>query len=114
MKTSLLLLAGAALVGTVQIASAGDVSGKVTLKGTPKSEVSIDLGPACGKINPAKPTTRHYVVGSDGGLANVFVYIKDAKKALQLYLRRVVRTASRPTYHCSEFNVRQLHTSCCD
>ena len=80
MKTSLLFLAGAALVGTVQITSAGDVSGKVTLKGTSKAEVNIDLGPACGKVNPGKPTTRHYVVGSDGGLANVFVYIKDATK----------------------------------
>jgi hypothetical protein len=81
MKSSLLLLAAAAVAATAQFSSAGDVSGKVTLKGTPKPEVNIDLGPACGKINSGKPTTRHYVVGSDGGLANVFVYIKDAKKA---------------------------------
>jgi len=81
MKFSLPLLAAAALAGSAQIASAGDVSGKITLKGTPKPEVSIDLGPACGKINPGKPTTRHYVVGKDNGLANVFVYLKDAKAA---------------------------------
>ena len=76
MKTYLYGLTTAALFGSLQIVSAGDVSGKVTLKGTPKPEVPIDLGPSCGKINPGKPTTRHYVVGKDGGLANVFVYVK--------------------------------------
>lgn len=81
MKLTLSLLAAAALAGSAQFASAGDVTGKVTLKGKPKDEIPIDLGPACGKINTSKVTTRHYVVGKDGGLANVFVYIKDAKKA---------------------------------
>ena len=75
MKTYLYGLT-AALVGSFQIGSAADISGKVTLKGTPKPEVPIDLGPTCSKINPGKPTTRHYVVGKDGGLANVFVYVK--------------------------------------
>jgi len=81
MKSFIPLITIAALAGSAQLASAGDVSGKITLKGTPKPEVVIDLGPACGKINSSKPSTRHYVVGKDGGLANVFVYIKDAKKA---------------------------------
>src|SRR5436190_12087400 len=80
MKTYLSLLSVAMLAGTVSVASAGDITGKVTLKGTPKAEVPIDLGPQCGKFG--KPsTTRHYVVGKDGGLANVFVYLKDAKSA---------------------------------
>jgi plastocyanin len=81
MKTYLSGLAIALVAGSIQFASAGDVTGKVTLKGTPKPELPIDLNPACGKINSAKPTTRHFMVGKDGGLANVFVYIKDAKKA---------------------------------
>jgi len=81
MKFLLPIISIATLAGSAQFASAGDISGKITLKGTPKAEVPIDLGPACGKINPSKPTTRHYVVGKDGGLANVYVYIKDAKKA---------------------------------
>ena len=81
MKSFISLLAIAAMAGSAQFASAGEISGKVTLKGTPKPEIPIDLGPACGKLNPSKPTTRHYVVGKDGGLANVFVYLKDAKKA---------------------------------
>jgi hypothetical protein len=81
MKSLIPLFSVAALACSAQFASAGDVSGKITLKGTPKPEVPIDLGPECGKLNPTKQTTRHYVVGKDGGLANVFVYIKDAKKA---------------------------------
>src|SRR5512147_691999 len=81
MKTYLCGLTAVLVAGTVSFVSAGDVTGKVTLKGTPKPEVPIDLGAACGKINPGKATTRHFVVGKDGGLANVFVYIKDAKKA---------------------------------
>ena len=81
MKFFLPIISIATLAGSAQLMSAGDISGKITLKGTPKAEIVIDLGPACGKINPSKPSTRHYVVGKDGGLANVFVYIKDAKKA---------------------------------
>ena len=70
----------AALVSSMQLVSAGDLAGKVTLKGTAKPEVNIDLGPSCGPLNPNKNvTTRHYVVGKDGGLGNVFVYLTDAK-----------------------------------
>src|SRR6185295_15577594 len=80
MKTYLSVASLLALAGSLSVAWAGDITGKVTLKGTPKAEVPIDLGPQCGKF--AKPaTTRHYVVGKDGGLANVFVYLKDAKPA---------------------------------
>jgi len=74
------VLAVVLAAGSAQIVSAGDVSGKVTFKGTPKPEIVIPLTPTCGKINPGAPTTRHFVVSKDGGLANVFVYIKDAKK----------------------------------
>lgn len=69
----------ALVVTAAQFANAGDITGKVTLKGTPKPEIPIDLGPTCGPLNPNKVTTRHYVTSSDGGLANVFVYLKDAK-----------------------------------
>lgn len=50
--------------------------GIVTLTGTPKPEIPIDLGPTCGSINPEKVTTRHFVVSPEGGLANVLVYLK--------------------------------------
>jgi hypothetical protein len=79
MKYSLLSMAVVACA--LHVANAGEITGKVTLKGTPKPEIPIDLGPACGPLNPNKVTTRHYVVGANNGLANVFVYLKDAKAA---------------------------------
>jgi hypothetical protein len=63
------------VAGSLQWAAAGDLSGKVTLKGTPPPEKAIEYEETCSKLNPTVPTTRHYVVGKDSGLANVFVYI---------------------------------------
>jgi len=74
----------AMVVGSLQFAGAGDITGKVSLKGTPKPETEIaqsTLGPQCGPLNTTKVSTRHYVSSKDGGLANVFVYLKDAKAA---------------------------------
>lgn len=59
------------------VAGHASVLGRVTLTGTPPPEIPIDLGPACGRLNPAPVTIRHYVVGRGGGLANVIVYVKD-------------------------------------
>ena len=81
MKKSIPLVTAVILAGAASFAAAGEISGKVSLKGTPKPEIPIDLGPSCGPMNPNKVTTRHYVVGSGNGLANVFVYLKDAKAA---------------------------------
>lgn len=53
------------------------IHGTTTLIGTPPPEISIDLGPSCGRLNSTKRTTRHFVVGSEGQLANVLVYVKD-------------------------------------
>jgi len=78
-KKSVYLLAALALTGSLQIASAADITGKVTLKGTPPAEKTIEMDATCGKMHPGPVTTRHYVVGKDNGLANVFVYLKDAK-----------------------------------
>lgn len=52
------------------------LAGMVTLKGTPKPEIPIELGPSCAAIQPGRLTTRHYVVGPKGELANVVVYIQ--------------------------------------
>src|SRR6185503_15343000 len=82
MQFTLTGTAAAVLAGFVTIGHAADVAGKITLKGTPKPEVEIDLGPQCGPLASKKHTTRHYVVGKDNGLANVFVYLKkDGLKA---------------------------------
>jgi plastocyanin len=75
MKKFALSLSVVVLAGSLQMAAAGDITGKITLKGTPPPPITIDYGDVCGKLNPTVPTTRHYVVGKDNGLANVFVYI---------------------------------------
>ncbi len=59
---------------------AADVSGKITLDGTPPAAKTIDMTGAfemCGKMHSGPVTTRHYIVGADKGLANVFVYVKE-------------------------------------
>ena len=53
------------------------VSGRVYLRGTPPPEKVIALDAVCAKLQPAGLKTRFYVVGNDGGLANVFVYLKE-------------------------------------
>jgi len=65
----------AVLAASWQFASAGDITGKITLKGTPPPAITIAYDETCSKFNPTVPTTRHYVVGKENGLANVFVYI---------------------------------------
>lgn len=64
-----------ALVGSLQVAFAGDVTGKVTLHGAPLPEKNIDFGDICGPLPHTVKTTRYYVLGKDNGLADVFVYI---------------------------------------
>jgi len=78
MKTQ--LLAALALIGSASLASAADITGKVVLKGTPPPEITIDMASSpdkfCGAAHSGPVTTRHYLVGKDGGLANVLVYVK--------------------------------------
>jgi hypothetical protein len=82
MKTHFHCLIAAGLASGLQLASAADITGKVALKGTPKPEITIDMAsdPKCGALHSAPVTTRHYVVGPGGALANVFVYIKSGAK----------------------------------
>ena len=75
MKKFALSLIVVALTGSWQIASAGDVTGKVTLKGAPLPEKTIDFGDICGPLPHAVKTTRYFVMGKDNGLGDVFVYI---------------------------------------
>src|SRR5690349_19510278 len=78
MKITLTVLSVAALAGSV--ASAAEISGKIKVTGTPPPEKQITLDPLCGKFAANGLTTRHYVVGADKGLANVFVYVKEGAK----------------------------------
>lgn len=55
------------------------LKGFVTLVGTPKPEIQIPMGSVCGNLHPGSATTRHYVVNKNGGLANVFVSLQNAR-----------------------------------
>jgi len=62
------------------------VSGRVILQGTPPPEKMVTLDAMCGRLHPEPMTTRHFVIGQDSGLANVFVYVKSgvaSQKATQ-------------------------------
>jgi plastocyanin len=62
----------------VDTATAGSLSGKVTLDGAAPANLPIKLSgdPFCASQNPNGATFENYVV-TDGGLENVFVYVKD-------------------------------------
>jgi len=61
------------------LASAADITGTITLKGTPPPEkeiVEFKSDVNCGPLRTEVPKTRFYVAGSKGELADVFVSIK--------------------------------------
>ena len=67
------------LATALQGVSAGDITGAVTLKGTPPKEK--DITPVmedanCSKMHTKVPTTRFYVVGEKGELADVIVSVQ--------------------------------------
>ena len=78
MKSSTLIMV-AGLAAALQAASAADITGTVTLKGTPPKEK--DITPVmedanCSKLHTSVPTTHFYVVGSKGELADVIVSLQ--------------------------------------
>jgi hypothetical protein len=80
MRKLLLFLTIAALTAALPVAFAGDITGKITLKGTPPANPELkrlaeDVN--CGKIVIEKVFMPLYVVGSGGELADVLVTIKD-------------------------------------
>jgi hypothetical protein len=80
MKRSFLWLA-VGLCGACQIASAADITGTITLKGTPPPDVPytpLMQVPDCASGYTQTPTTHFYVVGKNSDLADVVVYLKDA------------------------------------
>jgi hypothetical protein len=62
--------------GVVAEGAFSSVTGRVALRGNPPPEKQIQLDPMCGRLHPAPMFTRHFVVGRDGGLGNVLVYVK--------------------------------------
>src|ERR1035438_8785444 len=79
MKTLSTLIMASGLAAAVQVASAGDIIGTVTLKGTPPKDK--DITPVmedanCSKLHTTVPTTHFYVVGAKGELADVIVSLE--------------------------------------
>ena len=74
MKTSLLTMSVAFSV--TQAISVAGIEGRVSLRGIPPPEIPIVMSPDCASAQQQKPTTRHYVVSSNSGLANVFVVVR--------------------------------------
>ncbi len=62
----------------VDAAKAGNVSGRVIFEGAPpeNAPVKVESDPVCTRGNPEGLRFEHFVV-KDGGLDNVFVYVKD-------------------------------------
>jgi plastocyanin len=84
MKLNSWLFTSTAVIAAAHLASAGDITGKITMKGTPSPEVEIKdvvSDPNCGKIHKEPIHTRFFVTDGKGGLGDVFVYLKDAKTA---------------------------------
>lgn len=63
----------------VDMATAGSVTGTVTLEGTPPTFKPINMSaePYCMKAHPTPVTPQEVVVGEKGALANVIVYVQD-------------------------------------
>ena len=72
-------------LGSMQLARAGDITGVITLKGTPPAErelTPIRDNPDCSAMYPgALPKTKFYVVGAAGELADVVVSLKGIPSA---------------------------------
>ena len=87
MKKSLLLLS-LGFFAALQLARAGDITGTITLKGTPPAEADIgpkmtEASPDCAAMyDPAKmPTTHFYSVGAKGEFADVVVSLNVTGKS---------------------------------
>jgi plastocyanin len=69
------------VLAATSISHAADITGTITLIGTPPAEVPITPlmnDPTCGPLHQETPTTHFYVVGSNGQFGDVIVSLKDA------------------------------------
>jgi plastocyanin len=79
------IISAITLAVSLSAAVAGDITGTVTLKGTPPPEKDITPlkdDATCGKFYSSMPTTKFYVVGANGGLADTIVMLKRAPSSM--------------------------------
>jgi plastocyanin len=79
MKSSFALFMAIGVVSLARIASAGDITGTVTLSGTPSPEkeiTTLEDDPICGKMHSGKVFTEFYKVGPNKELADGIVMLK--------------------------------------
>jgi len=79
MNKSTALFALAGLLAFLPRSEAADITGTITLKGTPPKEKDITPlkdDATCGPLHSTMPTTHFYVVGADGALADVVVSVQ--------------------------------------
>jgi plastocyanin len=80
MKLNHSLAAFAGFAAALQLATAGNITGKITLSGTPPAEREITpliQDANCGKLlGGAKPATKFFVVGANQELADVVVVLR--------------------------------------
>ncbi len=64
-------------------AGSGVVAGKITFTGAKPvmRTVSMDATPACARMHKEPPKSEEVVIGADGSLANVFVWVKSGLPA---------------------------------
>jgi hypothetical protein len=79
MNSKVSLFALVAGLASLTAASAADITGKVTLKGTPPPAPNMPLkaDPNCGKLVDKDLPMPFYVVGAGGELAETFIYLKE-------------------------------------
>lgn len=87
------------------------VSGTVHFSGTPPANPTIDMSEEseCAAKYSGAPVDSQYIVGSDGGLANVFVYVKDGLPADASYAppaEAVVIDQRACEYHPRTFGIQ--------
>ena len=85
MKLNSLVLALFTIAAGLRVSSAADITGIITLNGTPPAEkTNTDIldpkyADTCGKLLTGPVTTQFYVVGKNNGLKDVVVYLTGIK-----------------------------------
>jgi len=74
-----------AAASPVDASTAGHISGTINFSGMPPEGEAIDMSeePVCAAKHASTPMLQSVVVGDGGGLANVFVYVKEGLDGLE-------------------------------